>query len=190
MTAPDTEQTSAAATPDTKKTAKPSLEDTLAALDEADRNFILGEVSTARTEAKNLRERLKAAEPKVAEYERLEAASKTADERAQEALAAADERAAKAVQRVARAEVKAALAGVVDNPDAIVDDLNLAKFVDADGDIDQAAVQALRDKYAGFSGPRAPRPDASQASGANGRTASDPRQEFGAFLQNQLRRQA
>lgn len=188
---PPTQQTPAAAAPDPAgKPAKPSLEDTLASLDEADRTFVLGEVTSARTEAKNLRDRLKAAEPKAAEYERLEAASKTAEERAQEAVTAAEQRAAKATQRVARAEVKAALAGVVDNPDAIVEDLDMSRFVDQHGEIDTDAVQSLRNKYAGFSSPRAPRPDPSQASGANGKAAASPENEFAAFMQNQLRRQA
>lgn len=180
-------QTPAAAVPDSK-TAKPSLEDTLAALDEADRAFVLGEVTSARSEAKNLRERLKAAEPKVSEYDRLVAASKTAEEQAQEATRAAEQRAHAANQRVARAEVKAALAGVVDNPDAIVDDLNLAKFVNDDGEIDTSAIQALRDKYAGFGSPRAPRPDASQASGANGTQSSGPAEEFASFIRAQIGR--
>lgn len=182
-------QTPAAAAPDKANTsAKKSLEESLAALDDDTRTFVLGEVSTARTEAKNLRDRLKAAEPKVAEYDRLAAASKTEAERALEAQNAAEARAQAAIQRVARAEVKAALAGVVDNADAIVDDLNLARFVDDDGEVDTAAIRALRDKYAGFGSPRAPRPDPSQGSGANGAAASGPAEEFASFIRAQIGR--
>lgn len=181
-------QTPAAAAPDTQTPAKKTLEDSLAALDEDTRRFVLGEVSTARSEAKSLRDRLKAAEPKVAEYDRLAAASKSDVERAQEAQTAAEQRAQTALQRVARAEVKAALAGVVDNPDAIVDDLNLAKFIDDNGDVDTQAVQALRDKYAGFGSPRPPRPDPSQGSGANGAAPTGPAEEFASFIRAQIGR--
>jgi len=166
-----------------------SLEELLADLDEDRRKVILEQVNKPRNEAKNLRERLKAAEPQLAEYNRLVEASKTEQERALEAQTKAEQRATAAITRVARAEVKAALAGVVDNADAIVDDLNLGKFVDADGEVDTGAIEALRAKYAGFSGRRAPRPDHSQASGANGPAAASPANQFASILQGQLRQQ-
>ena len=175
-------------TAETATTKPGSLEELLADLDEDRRKVILEQVSKPRAEAKNLRERLKAAEPRLAEYDRLVAASKTDAERAQEARTAAEERAAKAMQRAARSEVKAALAGVVDNADEIVDDLNLARFIDDDGEIDQDAVAALRQKYASLGGRRAPRPDTSQASAANGRSKSDPASEFASFIRGQLAR--
>ncbi len=71
---------------------------------------------------------------------------------------------------------------MVDDPDAIVDDLNLSKFITEDGDTDEAAVATLRSKYAGFSARRAPRPDSSQGSSGNARAASTPQEEFGSFL--------
>lgn len=165
-----------------------SLEDLLAAMDEDSRKVVLGEVSKARSEAKGLRDRLKAAEPKVTEYDRLLEASKTDQERAQEALTTATQKSTALEQRLARAEIKASLAGVVDNPESIIEDLNLSRFVGEDGEVDAAAVLALRNKYAGFSSPRSPRPDSSQASGANGRSTSDPAAEFASLLQTQLRR--
>jgi hypothetical protein len=143
-------------------------------------------VTTARGEAKKLRERVRAAEVKANAYDTLEAASQTEAERAQAALQAAEQKVSTAFQKAARAEVKAALAGVVDNPDAIVDDLNLARFVDSDGDVDADAVKALRDKYAAFSGRRAPAPDRSQASGANGTSEANPAEEFASILKHQL----
>lgn len=191
MTAPTEEQTTEGQTAEPEqqqspvKPVKRSLEDTLAALDEADRAYVLGEVTGARTEAKGLRERLKASEPKVAEYDRLAAASRTAEERAQEAATAAEERAAAANQRAARAEVKAVLAGVVDDPDGIIEDLDLAKFVDEDGDVDTDAVRKLRDKYARFGNPRTPRPDPSQASGAR-QSRQEPRDEFASILRSRI----
>lgn len=129
---------------------------------------------------------LKATEPKVAEYDRLAEASKTEQERTQEVLKAAEDRAQAATQRVARAEVKAALTGLVDNPDSIVEDLNLARFIDSDGEVDQDAIDKLKAKYAGFAGSRAPRPDQSQASGANGSSAVSPASTFASLLQSQL----
>lgn len=164
----------------------PTLEELLADLDEDRRKIILDQVAKPRNEAKNLRDRLKALEPKAAELDRLEAASKSDADRAQEALTAATARAVAAQARWARAEVKAALAGVVDDPDSIVEDLNLARFVTEDGEVDADAVKALRAKYAGFSGRRPPRPDASQASGANGKSVTSPAETFGAILQTAM----
>jgi flavin-binding protein dodecin len=163
-----------------------SLEDLLAGLDDTARAAVLGEVHKARTEAANYRGKLRAAEPKAAEYDRLAEASKTADERAQEAVKAADTRALASMQRVARAEVKAALTGLVDDPNSIVEDLNLARFIDDDGEINDGAIAALKTKYAGFAGKRGPRPDLSQGSGANGKTAANPAAEFASILQSQL----
>jgi hypothetical protein len=188
-TVPTPQAPAAAAPAGTPAVQAKSLEDLLAGLDDDARGVVLGEVSKARGEAKNLRERLKVAEPKVAEYDRLAAASKTAEERANEAATAADARALAATQRVARAEVKAALTGLVDDPNSIVEDLNLARFIDDDGEIDQAAIDKLKAKYAGFSGRRPPRPDQSQASGANGATATSPASQFASILQSQLGQQ-
>jgi hypothetical protein len=155
----------------------------LSGLDDTARGVVMGEVTKARNEAKGLRDRLKESEPKVAEYDRLAQASKTDAERAQEAQQAAEQRATTAMQRVARAEVKAALSGLVDDPDSIIEDLNLSRFVDDDGEVNEQALVALKNKYAAFSGRRAPRPDPSQASGANGSASAGPAQEFASILQ-------
>jgi hypothetical protein len=186
---PEPKQEPAAAAPAPAEGAKKSLEDLLADLDDDRRGVILGEVSKARNEAKNLRDRLRDAEPKVAEYDRLAEASKTDVDRATERATAAEAKATAATQRVARAEVKAALAGLVDNPDSIIEDLNLARFVSDDGEVNDDAIAALKSKYAAFSGRRAPRPDPTQASGSNGATASDPAAELASILQGQLNRQ-
>lgn len=177
-------QEPAAAAPDTAKAdGKGSLEDLLADLDDDRRGVILGEVTKARNEAQGLRTRLREAEPKISEYDRLVAASKTDAERAQEATTAAEQRATTAMQRVARAEVKAALTGLVDDPDSIIEDLNLTRFVDDDGEVNEAALAALRTKYSAFTGRRAPRPDPSQASGAQGKAPAGPAQEFASIMQ-------
>ena len=55
-----------------------------------------------------------------------------------------------AAQRLAGAEIKAALAGVVPSGElaGLVDDLNLAKYIGEDGEPDVAKIAALRDRYA------------------------------------------
>lgn len=167
---------------------KRSLEDLLADLDEDKRQIVLGEVNKARGEAQGLRKRLKDAEPQLAQYQALVEASKTDADRAQEALAATEARATAANQRVARAEIKAALSGVIDNPDTIIEDLDLARFVDEAGDVDAFAVDALKQKYAAFSGRRAPRPDPSQGSGSReGAATGDAATDFANVLQAALR---
>jgi hypothetical protein len=136
--------TEPAATP-----AKRSLEDLLGTLDEDARMVVLGEVSKARNEAKNLRERFKEAEPKLTEYERLVEASKSDLERAQEAAKSANDRATGMLRDVATAKLEAALTGVVPDVAGFLEDLNVDKFI-ADGVINTEAIAALRTKYAAF----------------------------------------
>lgn len=50
-------------------------------------------------------------------------------------------------QRIAAAELRAALTGLVPDPALIVEDVNLAKFVTDDGEVDTDAVAAFRAKY-------------------------------------------
>ena len=83
-----------------------------------------------------LKRDLKASEPKVAEYDRLTEASKTAEERAQGLATAADARASKLLSRAVSAEVKAlASEGFADPSDAAAF-LDLGKYANADGDVD------------------------------------------------------
>lgn len=83
------------------------------------------------------------------ELETLRQASMTEAQRAVEEAEQRGRSAASADfgQRLAAAEVKAALTGIVPDPAAIVEDLNLAKYVTDTGDVDQEAVTALRSKY-------------------------------------------
>lgn len=74
-------------------------------------------------------------------------------------------------QRIAAAEIRAALAGIVDDPQNVVDDLNLAKFVTDDGEVDAQAVQALRERWVSLVGQRKA-PDFGQ--GQRGTTAPPP----------------
>lgn len=77
-------------------------------------------------------------------------------------------------QKLAAAEVRAALTGVVPDPAAIVEDLNLAKYVTDTGDVDQEAVTALRKKYESF----APKPSPDLKQGKQGSGAKDIDQQI------------
>lgn len=170
------------ATPEAEQQApKPTLADSLATLDEDTRKFVLGEVEKARSEAKGLRTRVKDLEPKAQQLETLQQAQQTAEERAQQQAQEAQDRAATAMQKAARTTLKTALSGVVEDPESVIDDLNIAKFVTDDGEIDEDAVTALRDRYAALGGnkPRTPAPNPAQ--GAGGNRTPDPRAEFAAL---------
>jgi hypothetical protein len=95
-----------------------------------------------------------------AEMEKLRKASMTEQERAAAEAAEAQERAvlearqqgaAQAMQqageRLAAAELRAALTGIVPDPGSIVEDLNLARYVQEGGEVDIEAVAKLREKY-------------------------------------------
>jgi hypothetical protein len=87
-----------------------------------------------------LKRDLKAAEPKVTEYDRLTEASKTAEERAQGLATAAEARASKLLSRAVSAEVKAlASQGFADPSDAAAF-LDLGKYANAEGDVDTDAI--------------------------------------------------
>lgn len=70
----------------------------------------------------------------------------------EKAIAEAEERGRQAArlevaEKLAAAEIKAELKGVVDDPAAIVEDLNLRKYVTDDGEVDSDAVAQLREKF-------------------------------------------
>lgn len=87
---------------------------------------------------------------KEKELEKLREQSKSDQEKAIDAAKSEGRTSAlvEAGTKIAAAEIKAALSGVVPDPKAIVEDLNLAKYVTDDGDVDEAAVKTLREKYA------------------------------------------
>jgi len=62
-------------------------------------------------------------------------------------------------QRIAAAEIKAALTGIVPDPGDIVEDLNLARYVTDSGDVDTKAIAALKKKYEALKTPPASAPD-------------------------------
>lgn len=98
----------------------------------------------------------------------IEEAQKTAEQKAQDAAKAAEARAQAANQRVAKAEVKAALTGIVDDPESIIEDLNLSRYLTDDGDVDDDAVAALKTKYEALRPPSKRAPNPNPAQGANG----------------------
>jgi len=120
---------------------------------------------------------LEASKPKVAEYDRLAEASKTAEERATEAATAAEARASKLLNRAVTAEVKAlASEGFADPTDAAAF-LDLSKYATADGDVDTEAVRAdladllvRKPHLSKTPGSRLPAPNPAQGSSAGGVT--------------------
>jgi hypothetical protein len=60
-----------------------------------------------------------------------------------------------AAGKLAAAEVRVALTGVVPDPAAIIEDLDMSRYVTADGDVDEAAVAKLAEKYSSFAAARA-----------------------------------
>jgi hypothetical protein len=142
---------------------------------------ILGEVSKARSEAASYRTRLRDAEPRLSEYDRLVEASKSELERAQEAANKSAERAQSLVTRAVKAEVRAlAAAGFADPEDAPAF-LDLSKYATADGDVDVVAVQSDLDTLLAkkphlrkSSGTRMPAPNPAQ--GSSGQGVSKPQQ--------------
>ena len=89
-----------------------------------------------------------------AELEKLRKAGLGENERAVDEAREAGKAEARAevAQMLAAARIEAALTGVVADPSTVVEDLNLAKFVTDDGQVDSEAVTALKAKYQQFGG--------------------------------------
>ncbi|MFI8872492.1 hypothetical protein [Streptomyces sp. NPDC055243] len=154
------------------------------------------ELRKKNSEAKNLRDRLKKAEPLLAELQRIKDADKSESERLNDQLAQVQEQVTKTRQRLVRSQVQAlATVGFADPEDA-VGALDLDSYIDGDGDIDEAAIeadlQALLERKPHWAkpqpqeGPRRPAPDRTQASGANKQRSLDPADEFAGFIKARL----
>lgn len=102
-----------------------------------------------KAEARKWETRAKENKTAAEELDKLRKASQSEQEKAIEAAKDEGRKSATAEvgQKLAAAEIKAALTGVVKNPAGIVEDLNLTKYVTADGDVDEDAVKALKAKY-------------------------------------------
>jgi len=182
-----------------KAPAKPSLEDSLASLDEQTRAFVLGEVQSARNEAKNLRDRVKEAEPIVSQWKALEEASKTELQRAQEELTRWQTEASTWRTQAVSSRVETLAADQFADPsDALAAISDPGKYLGAGGEIDENAIRtdlaAVLEKKPhwrkpeGTPGPRIPAPNPAQGSGVDGRAANDPATQFAALIQQQLNR--
>ena len=156
-------------------------------------------IKKANSEAEGLRKRLKELEPLAAKGRELEDAQKSDTERLTGQLTAAEQRAAAFQDRAVRAEVRALAAGAFADPDDATGALDLADYVDADGDIDTERIKAdLADvlkrkphwaRPEQDSGPRRPAPDRTQGSSGNGaRTSPTPSSEFADWMARALRR--
>jgi hypothetical protein len=167
-----------------------------------DRKQAEAKIRKANSEAANLRKRLKEQEPLVAELQRIKDAEKTDSERLNDQLAAAQAQVAKTRQRLVRSQVKALAGTATDDRAAFADpadafgELDLDSYVDSNGDIDEAAIeadlQALLERKPHWAkaqppeGPRRPAPDRTQASGANKTRPLTPEDEFSGWLKSQL----
>lgn len=138
------------------------------------------------------------AQRKLAEYERLEQASKTELERATEEVTRWQSEAEKWRTTSVGHRIEAlAATDFADTSDA-ASALDPSKYLGTDGQIDEKAIQAdLAELLARKphwrrntdpAGPRVPAPNPAQGT-ASGRPASDPASEFGALFASQLRSQ-
>lgn len=155
------------------------------------------------SEAENLRKRLKEQEPLLAELKKRKEADLSESERLTEQLTAAQEQIAKTRQRLVRSQVQALAGTATDGRAAFADpadafgELDLDSYIDSDGDIDEAAIeadlQALLERKPHWAktqppeGPRRPAPDRTQASGANKTRPLTPADEFAGWMKSQLK---
>lgn len=140
------------AAPDTGSDEQPTepakTDDQPAPADTDDKDW-KAEAEKWQTQARKHEKRAKDNSTAAKELEKLKASMMSEQEKA---VAEAEARGRQAAvgevgQRLAAAEIKAALTGVVPDPAALVDDLNLAKYVGEDGQVDADAVAELRKKF-------------------------------------------
>ncbi|MGW9245731.1 hypothetical protein [Streptomyces badius] len=167
-----------------------------------DRKLAEAKIRKANSEAQNLRKRLKELEPAAAELQRIKDAEKSESERLNDQLEAARKQIANTRQRLVRSQVQALAASPAGDRPAFADpadafgELDLDSYIDSEGDIDEAAIeadlQALLQRKPHWArvqpqeGPRRPAPDRTQASGANKKQAPNPRDEFAGWLSSKL----
>jgi hypothetical protein len=105
--------------------------------------------------AKKHEARAKANANAAKELEKLKADQMSETEKAVNEAEARGRKAGTAagMERLAAAEIKVALTGVVPDPASIVEDLNLARYLDEDGEIDADKVAELKAKYEAMAKP-------------------------------------
>lgn len=118
----------------------------------ADGDEPLGEAGTKALEAMKARARDAEKEAKAAKAALEKLQRESLDEQQKAIADARDEGKSEATkaagERLAAAEIRAALTNLVPDPAGIVEDLNLGKYVGDDGEPDQDAIKALASKYA------------------------------------------
>lgn len=168
-----------------------------------DRRQAEAKIRKANSEAANLRKRLKEQEPQLAELQRIKDSEKSESERLNDQLTAAKEQIAATRKRLVTARVQAIAGASVEDraafadPEDAVGALDLGSYIDSDGDIDEAAIeadlQALLERKPHWArvqppeGPRRPAPDRTQASGANKQRSLTPADEFAGWMKSQLK---
>lgn len=162
---------------ETTTTTEPETATTDAAASETDDASVDWKAKAREWEkrAKDNHAKLKAAEPKLSEYDRLVEASKSELERAQEAATTAAAQITAYQDRTVKAEIRAAATDRFVDADVPFAYLDTKKYVTADGDIDQAAIQAdltdllaTKPGLAKPTGARLPGPNPAQAAGGFG----------------------
>lgn len=114
------------------------------------------EIEKWKSQSRRQEDRAKANANAARELEELKKSQQTDAERA---VAEAEQRGRAAVlaeygQRLAAAEIKAALAGIVPDPALVLEDLNLARYVTETGDVNTEAVDALKARWTSIVGNR------------------------------------
>jgi hypothetical protein len=103
----------------------------------------------------------------------IEAVNQTEAERLQAAAKAAEDRAAAAERRAAAATIRSTLVDAgypSEHAGALIDDMNVSRYIGDDGQVDTEAVAAKYGPLAPSSGPRAPARNPAQGNGAPQRT--------------------
>ena len=130
-------------------------------------------INKKNAENKSLRDRLKELEPLAAKAKEFEDAQKSEQERLNEQLTAAQERAAKAVRAAVSSKVEALAAKTFADPEDAAGALDLAAYVDEDGQIDTDGIKRDLDDLLkrkphwarpDDNSPRRPAPDRTQGS--------------------------
>ena len=154
-------------------------------------------INKKNAENKSLRDRLKELEPLAAKAKEFEDAQKSEQERLNEQLTAAQERAAKAVRTAVASKVEALAAKSFADPEDAAGALDLAAYVDDDGQIDTDGIKRDLDDLLkrkphwarpDDNSPRRPAPDRTQGSSGNGnRSSSDPGAIFAGLMDQALK---
>lgn len=147
--------------------------------------------------AKDNMKRVQELEPKAQQFAALEEASKSDLTKALEDVQRWQTDAQQWRTAAVSARVEAIASGDFADPSDAVTAVDPSKYLDAGGQIDEAAIRAdlaevlqrkphWRRAEPGAASPRVPAPNPAQGSGVNGRVATSPAAEFASILQAQM----